>query len=395
MTKKLSQKLQIYQSINLSIYQLGKVLLLILTLSMFSFFSCKQATGGKSGESVFVTVTFNMMGHGTEVPKTTLNFGTKLTKPTDPTAENWTFDGWYTEPYTNASFNESKALFDFNRVLLQNTTLYAKWTVDPSKENELVTVTVDASDCDGHKTELEIYKVEMLNGEELILPSNDINLSGQDYLSDEWVEKGTSGHYDSSSKKIVNTSGKKVNITLNPKWSKAYTVTFNMMGFGNQIPPVKVKEGEKISKPVTPMINDIEKTKCLEDWYRTEKLYSVFNFDTETITENITLYAYWKNLYTIIFDFNGRGKTPAGASSLQKISDYTYQLKCSDGMSPLSFDLVKGKIADVTEGGKTYEFSAWGYTIPRQGQRPIEVQFNEDELFDRNITLRARWEEKK
>ena len=67
------------------------------------------------------TVTFNVGDHGTAPTAQTVENGGKATKPENPTAKGWRFDGWYTdERYT--------ARYDFDKAVTANTTLYAKWT---------------------------------------------------------------------------------------------------------------------------------------------------------------------------------------------------------------------------------------------------------------------------
>ena len=67
------------------------------------------------------TVTFNVGGHGTAPAPQKVENGGKATKPENPTAKGWRFDGWYTdERYT--------ARYDFDKAVTANTTLYAKWT---------------------------------------------------------------------------------------------------------------------------------------------------------------------------------------------------------------------------------------------------------------------------
>lgn len=68
-----------------------------------------------------VTLTFNANGHGTAPEAETVAKGTTATEPTEPTAEGYTFGGWYEEAAcTNA--------FSFSTVLNANKTVYAKWT---------------------------------------------------------------------------------------------------------------------------------------------------------------------------------------------------------------------------------------------------------------------------
>lgn len=67
------------------------------------------------------TVTFNVGRHGTAPTAQTVENGGKATKPENPTAKGWRFDGWYTD-------ENCTARYDFDKAVTANTTLYAKWT---------------------------------------------------------------------------------------------------------------------------------------------------------------------------------------------------------------------------------------------------------------------------
>lgn len=67
------------------------------------------------------TVTFNVGGHGTAPAPQKVENGGKATKPENPTAKGWRFDGWYTDEKCTAGY-------DFDKAVTANTTLYAKWT---------------------------------------------------------------------------------------------------------------------------------------------------------------------------------------------------------------------------------------------------------------------------
>lgn len=68
------------------------------------------------------TVTFDKNGHGTAPAAQEVKKGYKATAPTAPTAEGYTFGGWYKEKAaTNA--------WDFSTdTVTKDVTLYAKWT---------------------------------------------------------------------------------------------------------------------------------------------------------------------------------------------------------------------------------------------------------------------------
>ncbi|MBR4435292.1 MAG: InlB B-repeat-containing protein [Clostridia bacterium] len=67
------------------------------------------------------TVAFDANGHGTAPDAQTVEHGKTATKPADPQAEGWTFEGWYTE-------KECENAFDFAGLIEADVTLYAKWT---------------------------------------------------------------------------------------------------------------------------------------------------------------------------------------------------------------------------------------------------------------------------
>lgn len=77
------------------------------------------------------TVTFDLQGHGTKIDPVTVKSGEKLTKPSNPTAEGYSFEGWYREP-------ECKTAWDFTKdTVTADTTLYAKWTQNQSDGYDL------------------------------------------------------------------------------------------------------------------------------------------------------------------------------------------------------------------------------------------------------------------
>ncbi len=68
-------------------------------------------------------ITFNANGHGTAPASQTVAYGSKVTKPADPTAEGYTFGGWYKEAACTNAWN-------FNTATVTGAQeLFAKWTI--------------------------------------------------------------------------------------------------------------------------------------------------------------------------------------------------------------------------------------------------------------------------
>ncbi|MDR1377217.1 MAG: InlB B-repeat-containing protein [Synergistaceae bacterium] len=82
------------------------------------------------------TVTFNSVG-GNSMSSQTVAFGGKATRPANPTRSGYIFAGWYSD----STYNN---LWDFDTVVTDNITLYAKWTPggDDSKSKD------SSSGCD-------------------------------------------------------------------------------------------------------------------------------------------------------------------------------------------------------------------------------------------------------
>lgn len=73
------------------------------------------------------TVTFDAK-EGSEVAPQSVKMGGKITKPTDPTREGYTFSGWYSDAALTAAWDFSTG------TVTQSMTLYAKWTKNAQNE---------------------------------------------------------------------------------------------------------------------------------------------------------------------------------------------------------------------------------------------------------------------
>ncbi|MGX8852782.1 InlB B-repeat-containing protein [Amedibacillus sp. YH-ame10] len=82
------------------------------------------------------------------------------------------------------------------------------------------------------------------------------------------------------------TTDEYMNLTLYAGWAK--TITFDSRG-GNNVDSVEVQEGDLITKPSDPTKAGVS----FVGWYTDSALTTKWNFDTDTVIDNITLYAAW------------------------------------------------------------------------------------------------------
>lgn len=79
-----------------------------------------EQTSAPTGESVTVYVSFDMNGHGQPIEPVAVTAGETVNCPDDPSEENYSFSGWYTDP----DFSES---YDFDTPVTGDLTLIALW----------------------------------------------------------------------------------------------------------------------------------------------------------------------------------------------------------------------------------------------------------------------------
>ena len=122
------------------------------------------------------------------------------------------------------------------------------------------------------------------------------------------------------------------------------SVIFEVDG-GSAIAPLKVAKGSKITRPKDPT----KQGHRFAGWYTDPKFSKLFDFKTQTITENITLYAQWK-------------KEPSASGGTSLI--VTFAVNGGSAVAPLR--VAKGsKIARPTDPSKPgHHFAGW-YTDPK------------------------------
>ena len=188
--------------------------------------------------------------------------GQKLTKPTDPKKNGYTFLAWY--------LNDKP--YDFNQPVTGDITIVAQWEKNKPKAH---TVTYDYA-YDGLKGTAVVT-----DGKPLPKPT-DPKRAG--YVFKGWRLDGRTYDFNQPVTK---------DLTLTADWEIAvpdrHTVTFDTKG-GSAVSPITVKDGNTIAKPMTPTRKGYE----FKGWLLNGKPYDF----TTPVTSDITLIADWEKAGT-------------------------------------------------------------------------------------------------
>ena len=178
------------------------------------------------------------------------------------------------------------------------------------------------------------------------------------------------------------------NVTLNITYD-AYTVTFNTNG-GTAVSPQIIKTGEHAQKPEDPTKDGY----TFAGWYKDAGLTTPFDFATETINADITLYAKWTQnaptSYTVTFNTNGGStvnpQTIAAGEHVTKPADptkdgFTFDGWYKDAGLTKPFDFVNETInADTTIYAKWTQNAPTTYTVTfnanGHGTAPASITVN-------------------
>ena len=239
------------------------------------------------------TVTFDMQGHGTAPDPQTVENGLKATQPADPSAEDWIFGGWYKEAACTNAWNFS------TDTVTADTTIYAKWT-------QTFTVTFDKN---GHGNDVapieDITPNTTISAPATPVVGSTVTDSEGKFRFDGWyTESGCTTPFDFSSAINANT-------TLFAKWTALYTVTFNANEHGTAPTALTdIVDGSTITAPTAPTATGYQ----FSGWYKEEACTNAWNFSTDTVTADTTLFAKWT--CTVTFDANGHGTAPSAQTGI-------------------------------------------------------------------------------
>ncbi len=236
-------------------------------------------------------INFSKNGHGITTSKTGLSLGQTITKPADPTAEGYTFGGWYKEAECNNAWN-----FDTDTVQ-KSQILYAKWTIN--------TYTVNFDTQGGSAVPAQTVEYRAKATAPTAAPTR------EGYTFDGWYKE----------QECTNIWGFETDVvtgetTIYAKWVEAvpdmYTVSFDLNGHGSTIDSITdVVSGSKITAPTPPTAEGW----TFGGWYKGPECTNSWDFAADTVTADTTLYAKWTEVvvapekYTVSFNLNGHGST--------------------------------------------------------------------------------------
>ena len=203
------------------------------------------------------TVSFNSNG-GSAVSSQTINEGDLATEPSTPTKANSVFRGWYSD-------SELTEAYVFTTPVNSTFTLYAKWETS-------YTVTFHVDGAVAPDTQ------EVGEGEKATRPTDPTKTG---YRFDDWYTEETFENVYNFSAVVDD------NLDLYGKWIETCVVTLVDTISHSTIDTITVDKGTKATEPADP----VHEHYIFDGWYANEECTVAFDFDTEVISVNKSVYA--------------------------------------------------------------------------------------------------------
>ena len=229
------------------------------------------------------TVTFNSNGGSTVPPYVNVQHNSTVARPPDPSRDGYTLDGWYSDSGLTQVWHFSTAR------VTGNITLYAKW--NPVAIRHTVTFNSNGGS--------RVRPYENVRDNTLIDPPANPTRDG--FVFNGWFR-------DSRLTRAWDFDNDRVrgDITLYAEWTRQtnHTVTFNSNG-GSTVPPyVNVPHNTTITRPSDPSRSGY----TFAGWFIDSNLTRSWNFSSDRVRDNITLFAMWTPTaadITVSFDTTG------------------------------------------------------------------------------------------
>lgn len=190
-----------------------------------------------------------------------VRYGDKLEEPVPLRNIGHTFTGWYKD-------KEFTALWNFAEdKVTEDIMLYGQWV------KNIYTVQF--------QTNFELLTSNVQYGDRLEKPISSVKAG---YTFTGWYkDKELTIPWNFEIDKVTEP------LTLYGKWTaNDYTITFQVNG-GTAIPPITAIYNQQISKPAAPT----KAGHAFVGWYKDAQFTTPWNFNTDVVTANLTLYAKW------------------------------------------------------------------------------------------------------
>lgn len=193
-------------------------------------------------------------------------YGSVLYNPDDPVREGCTFAGWNTKP------DGSGDSFDCRNTVTGNIVVYAQWEPAPEK----IVITFDTQGG-------TLIPSDVINKNTAITRPTDPTKEGSTFGG--WYsEAACTNEWDFDTTVSENT-------TIYAKWNTSattYTVEFDVQGHGTAPSDITgITGGTTITTPDAPSADYY----TFGGWYKEAACTNEWNFDTDTVTEDTTIYA--------------------------------------------------------------------------------------------------------
>ena len=291
-----------------------------------------------------ITVNFETNG-GTSMDPLTIEEGTLLNPPDEPTKQGYAFNGWSTSRYVLDPF-------DFDLSLDSDMTLFAHW--DQAQTSSPPTLTFDSNGGSN------VSDMTRDAGDAITEPTTPVRIG---YVFEGWYEERA------FITPFVFDTMPRTSMTIYAKWrldqenQTTYTLSFDSNG-GSAVDAIIQEGGTSLNAPDAPIRNGY----VFIGWYENSQLTTPFTFDTMPSTSK-TLYAKWEanqeapTLYTLSFNSNGGSiHTPLSLEEDTTLPDLPTPFK-----------------ADHT-------FSGWFTDVS------LTTAFTRSTMPSNNITVYAKWE---
>ena len=214
---------------------------------------------------------------GTNIESVEVVSGEKVELPHEPTKVGYDFKGWFENVERTVEFK-----FD-SKVINQDTIIYAKWQVKTYKVE---------FDTDGGN-DIADATVEY-NG----LISKPVNPEKEGHDFEGWYQDAElNTPWNFAQDKVTKAT------KLYAKWtSKTFIVYFDKSD-GSLKDEVEVSYNELVERPAT---DPVKRGHDFKGWYKDVEGKTLWNFETDRVTQSTTIYAYWTiHEFKITFDTDG------------------------------------------------------------------------------------------